>query len=501
MIDKNKIVEILKKYPKGLKAKDIADFIVGADRKAINQVLYSNPTLFSCNSNYEWTLVSKPDTERNFTQINNIIQEKNRHVDREVFNDYRNYYVEVKQGRHECEDKTRPGTYHSEDIVLKLYLMGEKDYIVQSSAHYIKCPFCGRVLSIHSYDCSRCGHTMHEMCEKLYVEWNITGHRFYITWRAIDEYPVQERKREIYKAVRKFIVDSLTYSVKNYFKDSINEIHLETLVLIYQKSLGLERVEKDIEAEINIERKRLRSQKDLDLRTNAQDYLEKAYNNGILVDYNACKLYLACLSILGKSISIKYPKDMALCKIYGGMDLSADTIYQTVRLSLKDTIESTEYLRNYHKECEHSCENVYLKIPLLLSDGSLIIRTMLGTYCDKCKMYFKLDTEFKKILCEGRIQTQISFSESGGNFNGMDLSPESLLRKCGYTVSSNVNLTAMHRQKLLKAIIENKLYTPAKIVAHFRFLISVNNNVTTRDMSRAISKWQEDIQYLLQHYS
>ena len=172
-----------------------------------------------------------------------------------------------------------------------------------------------------------------------------------------------------------------------------------------------------------------------------------------------------------------------------------------MNISLKDTIEETDYLRSYHKECNHYCEKVYLKIPLLLSTGELIIRTILGTYCDKCKKYFVLDTEFKKILCEGRIQAQISFSESGEHFNGMDLSPESLLRKCGYTVSANANISAEHRQKLLKAIIENKLYTPAKIVAHFRFLISVNTNVTSRDMSAAISKWEEDILYLTQHYS
>ena len=109
MIDKNKIVEILKKHPKGLKAKDIADFIVGADRKAINQILYSNPTLFSCNSNYEWTLISKSTAERKIAPTNNIIHDKNSYIDREVFSDYRNYYVEVKQGNYNCEDKTKPG--------------------------------------------------------------------------------------------------------------------------------------------------------------------------------------------------------------------------------------------------------------------------------------------------------------------------------------------------------------------------------------------------------
>lgn len=547
MIEKNEIIEILKKHPKGLKAKDIADFIVGADRKAINQILYSNPTLFSSNSNYEWTLISKTTIERKTTTINNASQEKNSYIDREVFSDYRNYYVEIKQ-------------YIGKNKVLKLYLVGDNDYVIQSNTYDLNCPFCNHTFSVHSFDCPKCGHTMHEVCEKLYLDGNVDGHRFYITWRAVDEYPVQERKRKVYEAVRSFIISSLPSTVCNYFKKTLDEVHLSTLVMIYQKSLGIEKVEDEIKAEVergkksafkHAIRKSLNDNseaiiliwryfqkyleykagshkikpsdftvtlklsggvsKTIDIKyfdglysyfkDKAQKCLEIAYDNEVLVDYKACKNYLICLALINRSTSMKYTKDMVAEKIYGDLDFSNDTIYKTVNISLRDTIEETDYLRSYHKECDYYCEKVYLKIPLLLSTGELIIRTILGTYCDKCKKYFVLDTEFKKILCEGRIQAQISFSESGEHFNGMDLSPESLLRKCGYTVSANANISAEHRQKLLKAIIENKLYTPAKIVAHFRFLISVNNNVTTRDMSSAISKWQEDIQYLQQHYS
>ena len=80
------------------------------------------------------------------------------------------------------------------------------------------------------------------------------------------------------------------------------------------------------------------------------------------------------------------------------------------------------------------------------------------------------------------------------------MSAESLLRKCGYTVNAQANISKENRQKLLKAIINNKLYTPAKIVSHFRFLISMNNNVISRDMSSAIKKWEEDILFLQQNY-
>ena len=57
MIDKSKIIEILKKHPNGLKAKDIARLISGADRKVINQILYSNKDCFSINDCI-WTLAT-----------------------------------------------------------------------------------------------------------------------------------------------------------------------------------------------------------------------------------------------------------------------------------------------------------------------------------------------------------------------------------------------------------------------------------------------------------
>lgn len=495
MVDKNNVVDVLKKHPKGLKAKDIAAYIYGADRKAINQILYANPNLFSCNANYEWTLLSKPTATIKTTPIIKNVDNNKKHIDKEVFNNYKNFYIEIKQGN-----------LLSENTTLKLYLMGENDYVVQSSSKKLQCPFCNNIISARSFDCDRCGHTLHEICENLYTKWNIDGHRFYITWRPLNEYPADERNRKLYEAVRGFIKSSLPYTICNYFKDVIDEVHLSTLLIIYQKGLGIEKVEEEIKEEIIAEKQNLtrllkeNPQTDAELKTKAQYYLDKACVNDEVVDYEACKYYLAYMALLNRTASIKYIKSMVTLKIYGNMDLSDDTIYQTVRLSHQDTIESSEYLRTYHKECEHYCEKVYLKIPLLLSNGELIIRTILGTYCDKCKKYFVLDTEFKKILCEGRIQTKISFSESGSHFDGMDLSPESLLMKCGYTVSATSKVTKEQRQKLLRAIIENKLYTPAKIVAHFRFLVSMNNNVTSRDMSAAISKWEEDIAFLQQNY-
>ncbi len=501
MVDINKIIEILKKYPRGLKAKDIATLIYGADRNSVNQILYANPTIFLCNTNYEWTLLSKPSAT---TRSDHIISsqaipkrsEINRiFIDNEVYSKYNNFYVEFNQ------------VINHGNNFIGIYLLGKSNYIIKSSTKHVQCPFCGNIISVRFYDCDRCGRTLHDICENLYMKWNVSGHRIYITAQSVDKYPINERDRKVYEAIRRFIINCLHHSVHTYFKDVIDEVHIDTLLMIYMKSLGMNKVEEEIKEEINTETCNLRKalfNKEIsfsEITMKQKFYLEKAYINDVLVDYEACKLYLAYMALFGKTTSIKYIKNMVIFKIYGGLDLSNDTIYKKILISKSDTIVSTEYLNNYHKECDHYCEKIYLKIPLMLSSGDIIVRTLLGTYCDKCKKYFILDTEFKKILCEGKIQAHVSFSESGTNFNGMDLSPESLLRKCGYTVSANSKATKEQRQKLLKAIIENKLYTPAKIVSHFRFLISINNNVASRDMSSAISKWREDIMFLQQNYS
>ena len=56
MISITDIVEILNKNPNALKAKEIASYFPGSDRKSINQILYANPDVFVINKDYEWTI-------------------------------------------------------------------------------------------------------------------------------------------------------------------------------------------------------------------------------------------------------------------------------------------------------------------------------------------------------------------------------------------------------------------------------------------------------------
>ena len=58
-MDKDKlkleIIDILKQYPNGLKARDIASKKIAADKTTINSILYNNPNLFVA-TDYVWKL-------------------------------------------------------------------------------------------------------------------------------------------------------------------------------------------------------------------------------------------------------------------------------------------------------------------------------------------------------------------------------------------------------------------------------------------------------------
>ena len=85
--------------------------------------------------------------------------------------------------------------------------------------------------------------------------------------------------------------------------------------------------------------------------------------------------------------------------------------------------------------------------------------------------------------------------------NGEELKPESLLHQCGYNVSSTENLTSIQRKEILCRVVDNGLYSISGICSHLDWLISRNKKITNRDMSAAISKWQEDRTFISNYNS
>lgn len=73
MIDKNKVIEVLKKHPKGLKAREIAELIPETDKKEVNSILYSNPQLFEA-KDYVWTLRTMDRSSKHNASLTSSIE-------------------------------------------------------------------------------------------------------------------------------------------------------------------------------------------------------------------------------------------------------------------------------------------------------------------------------------------------------------------------------------------------------------------------------------------
>ena len=67
---KNKIIEILKKHPNGLKARQIAALLPNANRRRVNQILYDSQSEFEVSKDYVWKLKSTivESTPRYYTE-------------------------------------------------------------------------------------------------------------------------------------------------------------------------------------------------------------------------------------------------------------------------------------------------------------------------------------------------------------------------------------------------------------------------------------------------
>lgn len=117
-------------------------------------------------------------------------------------------------------------------------------------------------------------------------------------------------------------------------------------------------------------------------------------------------------------------------------------------------------------------------------------------YCKNCKLYYIYDSQYKKLLSYGipicPIHEEIKFFDKGIGFDRFKT--ESLLRQFGYNVGLTDNLSQKSRQKLLGLILKENLMSKTEILSHLNFL--VNSRSGQSKMKNAITKWNEDINYV-----
>lgn len=154
----------------------------------------------------------------------------------------------------------------------------------------------------------------------------------------------------------------------------------------------------------------------------------------------------------------------------------------------------TKYdLRNYE------AEETIAKLEYTEENSRITKSTKLNTlYCKNLNRYYFDEKELPRLLKLGKLQCNIYTEETFSNKGAalIEQAAQSLLNKCGYNVQSGSSqeLSADERHLILDGVIRNDIYPYEKVKSFLQWLIDVRKN--RKDMSRAISKWQEDIGYL-----
>ena len=122
-------------------------------------------------------------------------------------------------------------------------------------------------------------------------------------------------------------------------------------------------------------------------------------------------------------------------------------------------------------------------------------------YCSECKIYFILESGYRKILDYGipmcRLSDEKQYNKTTVN-NDMQLSPESILMQYGYTVSQTENYTDEVRHKVLASIIDNRIMTKNDIISYLNFFIRQRKTQDKYEM--AISKWEKDRDFVNEYH-
>ena len=218
-----------------------------------------------------------------------------------------------------------------------------------------------------------------------------------------------------------------------------------------------------------------------------------------ILDEEKAEQFLALKYLVDRNISVKSIEEIVAKKLLSDLDVKDDLIYRVAVITHNDIIVETDNLKDVRP-----AERVFLQVVVCESSGEKVDRRIIGVYNENSGKYYISEYDFLKLVLLGKVEaTMISLECKDGGYNDDGfavLSPESLLRKCGYNVNSNENLTEKKRHEILKAVIENKLYAPSGIISHLSFLVAMNKKVESRDMSYAIKKWVKDIEYIKKNF-
>ena len=172
------------------------------------------------------------------------------------------------------------------------------------------------------------------------------------------------------------------------------------------------------------------------------------------------------------------------------------------RINNKDKIENNKVsflVRSQLKTCvskKHNLNSIIVEIQVIDKNGNINNIEVNGFYCNDCKLYFILESEYERIRKKGTPLCQIfeEFKYFNNISNKFDLNYESILYSFGYNVNSQNNLSDKQRFKILTFIIDNGILSKAEVISYLTYFI--NMRIGRKEYQNAINKWKNDIKLL-----
>lgn len=163
-------------------------------------------------------------------------------------------------------------------------------------------------------------------------------------------------------------------------------------------------------------------------------------------------------------------------------------------LSIQDIIVLKTTQKCKHES--HEMQDVIAKIPVLYDTCDVQCLDVQLAYCKTCGKYYMLKSDFDMIsgiiLCQVVDQTTNSTNNQDDNF--IALQKQSVLYRCGYTVSSQRKLSAEARRIILCSVIESRLMTKFEIKDHLNMLIERGSKIPSWE--NAVVKWKFDKKFI-----
>lgn len=149
----------------------------------------------------------------------------------------------------------------------------------------------------------------------------------------------------------------------------------------------------------------------------------------------------------------------------------------------------------------HKLEDVIIQVRLL-HHGNISVVPVAGGYCSSCKRYYiysEVFDNFLRGLRPGTVILQNRFKAPNGMYGEVydvtaGLRSQSLLNRCGYSVSYNNGMSDGSRIELLHQIINSKLMTKQEVMSYLNYFINFNGKKSGNEYAKMM--WEKDLMAL-----